>query len=115
MDHGVRTGMTRRRLPVVRLAPMGLALLLLVPVTAPTVHPAETDGPAVPAAPLAATAPYPSSGPKLLPSTPPSWGWGDWTTYGHDNDRSGSNFEERTLSVANASSLQLAWSAPVGG
>ena len=36
---------------------------------------------------------------------------GDWTTFGHDPQRSGWAFEETTLNPENVSSLELKWKA----
>src|SRR5260370_37667607 len=38
---------------------------------------------------------------------------GDWTTYGHDPQRSGWAFEETTLSPENGSKLGLQWKSKV--
>ena len=60
-----------------------------------------------------APSPTPSANPTPTP-TPGAGGFYDWTTFAGDNQNTGYNLNEKTLSVSNAPQLHKLWSANFG-
>jgi outer membrane protein assembly factor BamB/PKD repeat protein len=102
-----------RALPGVAIAAVVVVLVLLLPPRAlPTSTPPETSE-----IHLSDGATPPPSPPAPLPPVPPSTAYagasgGSWPEYLGSPERTGANFQERTLAPSNISQLELQWKLP---